>query len=347
VDERGHQEVNKAGRGCATVAVGNRAKKELMYLTKYGTTFGQIPQTFGRVLFVSPADTYIVDGQTYPASDNNTGLSPTNALRTIAQAITNAIASAQEVIVLLPGTHTSAAVVNITKAGLTFVGLNPHFKDSQQYRNNPLSSQVNWTSTLAGAAVALTVADCVFIGINMIPVTARSFMTAVTCPRTVFIDCAVTLSAAASTSTKGIVFSGGSSANCSFQNCTFLNTIATSAQGPAIDVSGCAQLVIDACTVLLTGTSSAWAVAIQGASGTAGVMRNSTITALGAGTITIGFDGTGVVAANSFLFQDNKVGVTPGLGAFKNFDGDSGVIVTNYLGTVSAGTGGSLVTVTI
>ena len=172
-------------------------------------------------------------------------------------------------------------------------------------------------------------------------------MTMVTCPRTVVADCVVTLSAAASVSTKGLVASGGSSADCHFYNNVFISSVATSAQGPALDVTAMGTVLVENNTILLTGTSSSWAVAVQCGSGTNGIFRGNTITALGAGTITIGVDGTGVTIANSVLFQDNKVGVSPGAGAYKNFDADSGTLVTNYLGTVSAGSGGTLSTVVI
>jgi hypothetical protein len=143
------------------------------------------------------------------------------------------------------------------------------------------------------------------------------------------------------------VFSGGSSANVHISNFTALNTIATSAQGPALDITGVEQVVIEDSTFLLTGTSSAWAVAIQCGSGTTGIMRRSTINALGAGTITVGIDGTGVTTANSFILENNRAGVSPGAGAAKNFDADSVSLVTNYLGTVHGGTGGTLWTVGI
>lgn len=318
-----------------------------MLLTQYGTLVGDVNAGYGRVFFVSPSASFTVNGEAHSASDDNDGLRPSRPLRTIQKAIDLATASVNDVIALLPGTHTSAAQVTITKAGLTFLGVSPSFRDREAAKPYGLTSKVNWTSTLAGAAVALTVADTTFIGINMIPVTAQSFMTGLTCPRTTFIDCAVTLSAAASTSTKGVVFSGGSSEHLHISNMSILNSVATSAQGPALDISGVARVVIEDSTVFMTGTSSAWAVAIQCASGTTGVMRRCTLSALGAGTMTIGVDGTGVTVANSFVFENNRSGVSPGAGAFKNFDADSASLIANYRGTVSGGTGGTLETVAI
>lgn len=97
------------------------------WLTRYGTYIGQVPATFGRVHFVAPAASYTVDGKSYAASDDNDGLSPERALRTISQAITNATASAGEVILLLEGTHSPSATVRINKAGLTIAGVRSPF----------------------------------------------------------------------------------------------------------------------------------------------------------------------------------------------------------------------------
>lgn len=315
-------------------------------LTKYGTLVGLIPGAIGRVFWVSPSASFILNGDSYEASDNNTGLQPQHALRTVQQAINNATASAGDTIALLPGTHTSAAQVTVTKAGLTFIGINPNLRDIENYKPNALATQVNWTSTLAGTAVALTVADCAFIGINMIPVTARTFMTGTTCPRTTFIDCAITLSAAASTSTKGFVASGGSSAYISFTNCTFINTVATSAQGPCLDLTGVANFIVEQCTVLLTGTSSAWAVAVQLGAGSSGLFKQNYLTTQGAGTMTIGVDGTGVAVANAIFFDNNKYGVSPGAGAVKNLTNADGNIVQNFYATIGAGAGFVIQTVT-
>ncbi len=318
-----------------------------MFLTKYGTIAGQVPAFLGRVFWVSPAASYYLGGESKEASDNNSGLEPQYAFRTIQAAINAAIASSGDIIALLPGTHTSAAQVTITKAGLTFIGISPNFRDREGLKPYAAATKVTWTSTLAGTAVAVSVADTTFIGINFVPVTARTFMTLATSPRTVVQDCTITLSAAASTSTKGIVAAGGSSANCQFSNLTVLNTIATSAQGPALDITALEQVVVEDSIFWMTGTSSAWAVAVQCGSGTTGVFRRNHLSALGAGTMTIGLDGTGVTVANSMTIEGNRAGVSPGAGAYKNFDADSASLMFNHRGTVSGGSGGTLETVCI
>jgi hypothetical protein len=266
-------------------------------------------------------------------------LSPERALATIQQAITNATADAGDVIMLLNGSHSSAAQVTITKSGLTFKASQPVTNITPDLRVFAPATKVNWTSTLAGTGIALTVADTTFIGINFIPVTAQTMMTATTCPRTAFIDCTVTLSAAASTSTKGIVFSGGSSSLCSFTNCFFIDSVATSAQGPCLDLTGVANFVVESSTIICTGTSSAWAVAVQLGAGSSGIFRNSHIAAMGAGTITIGVDGTGVAVANAVMFSNNFYGVSPGAGAVKNLTNADAGLVQNFYATIGGGAG--------
>ncbi len=311
----------------------------MAFLTKYGTIWGNVPQTHGRIFWVAPSTPYTVDGNAYDASDGNDGLSPERALSSIQRAVDLSTAAAAEVIMLLPGTHTSAAVVNINKAGLTFVGCHPALRIVPNVRPYSISSKVNWTSTLAGTAVALTVADTTFAGINMIPVTARTFMTGATCPRTSFIDCSMNMSAAASTSTKGLVFSGGSSSFCNFQNCFFLNSVATSAQGPCMDLTALDSYVVENCTIALTGTSSAWAVAVQLGAASAGLWRNNHIYANGAGTITIGIDGTGLAVANGTVMSNNFYGVSPGAGAVKNGGTTNFALVQNFYATIGGGAG--------
>jgi hypothetical protein len=317
------------------------------WITKTGTQWGDVPQTFGSVYWVAPgAGSYTVEGRSYSASDNNDGLSPERALATIAQAISNATASAGDVIMLLPGTFTAATTITIAKAGLTFVGVYPSQRLGPDVRPYAACSKTNWTSTFAGNGITLTAADTTFIGINFIPLTARAMLAGTTCPRTQFIDCSVTMSAAASTSTKGFVFSGGSSSFCNFQNCFFIDSVATSAQGPCLDLTALDSFVVENCTIVCTGTSSAWAVAVQLGAGSAGIFRNNHIYANGAGTITIGIDGTGIAVANAIMMSNNFYGVSPGIGAVKNGGTTNFTIVQNFYSTIGGGAGFVISTIT-
>lgn len=311
-----------------------------MLVTKYGTLLGDVPGFFGNIYYVNPIATLsMIQGDFVDSSDDNSGLLPQYPLRTIQAAITKATANVGDVIAVLGTNNTASAQVLINKAGLTFVGVHNSFNRDRETVNkhNALSSRTVWTSTFAGTHIALSVANTTFIGFRFLPLTTRTMMSCTTCPRTSFYNCAVELNAAASTSTKGIVASGGSSDIWHISNCEFYNGVSSSAQGPALDVTGVGLLLVENSLVLLSGSSSAWAVAIQCGSGTNGVFRNNTFTTTGAGTMTIGVDGTGVTIANSVQFQDNKIGISPGVGCFKNFDADSASIAANYVGIVSGG----------
>lgn len=95
----------------------------MAFLTKWGSLWGTVPPSQGRIYFIAPSASYTVDGRTYSASDNNDGLSPERALRTLSQFVTNASANVGDVAILLAGTHTVSSVININKAGLTVLGV--------------------------------------------------------------------------------------------------------------------------------------------------------------------------------------------------------------------------------
>lgn len=312
----------------------------MAFLTKYGTLWGDVPQTTGQVFWVSPTASYTVDGRSYDASDGNDGLSPEKALRTINRAIVLATASVGDVIMLMPSAtaHTDTVTVTLNKAGLTFVGAHPHTRISPNVRGNAIGAKVNWGSTFAGAGITNTAADTTFVGINFIPVTAQSMMTCIATPRNTWIDCALTMSATASTSTKGFVFSGAAGAYCSFINCVFMNTIG--AQGPAIDCTAAVNFLVDKCTFVVT--TGSWAVAVQGGAALTGIFRDNDWQCSGT-AMTKGFSGTGVAAAKALLFTRNYFGVSPGAAGITDMATTTFCeLDNNYVATVGGGTGGTL-----
>src|SRR4051812_41937189 len=96
---------------------------------KPGIIQGALPFTLGNMFFVAPSASYTVAGvrgaQAFSASDDNSGLDPEHALLTIAAAIAKCTANVGDTIVLLPGTHSSAAA-SLATAGVTFMGT-PYF----------------------------------------------------------------------------------------------------------------------------------------------------------------------------------------------------------------------------
>jgi len=96
----------------------------MAFITKYGSFWGMLPQTSGKMLFVAPSATYTVEGRTtYQAHDANNGDSPEAALLTLNQAVSLCTADSGDVIVLLPGAHSWTATQTISKAGVTITGM--------------------------------------------------------------------------------------------------------------------------------------------------------------------------------------------------------------------------------
>lgn len=312
------------------------------YLTKFGTAWGNVPETSGNVFFVAPSSSATISGNSVPASDNADGLSPERPLATIAQAISNATANASDVIALLPGTHTSASNVAVSKAGLTFVGLHPVSRFGPDIKKYPLASKVNWTSTFAGNAVTVTAADTTFVGINVIPLTARAFCGfSAAATRMAVIDCSTTLSAVASTSTKGWVASGAAD-SVAFTNHFTLNSIG--AQGPAFDLTGCTNFLLQ--SPRYACTTGSWAVGVQFGAGAQGIVDDGRMFCSGT-AITIGYDGTGVAANKAIFMSNNLYGVSPGAGACKNFTNAFCELVNNWYATIGAGAGFVIQTIVV
>lgn len=100
-----------------------------MLLTKYGSLYGWAPQTMGNIYYIAPADSYTIGDRTYSASNDNDGLSPERAIRTINRFVALATANAGDMALLLAGTHTVTATQTISKAGLTILGAGPRWDD--------------------------------------------------------------------------------------------------------------------------------------------------------------------------------------------------------------------------
>src|SRR3990172_1102825 len=169
------------------------------YLTKYGSMWGDIPKTNGQVFWVAAAASYVVDGITYTASDSNDGLSPARALLTLGQAVTNATASVNDVIVLLHGAHSWAASVALSKAGLTITGL-PGGKGHPSFKRTSVTVSVD------DEIINVTAADIEIAQINFIPVTTKAAIDYTAAADRLYIhDCSFDMyTAAVDTGTKGV-----------------------------------------------------------------------------------------------------------------------------------------------
>src|SRR3972149_11498557 len=131
------------------------------YLTRYGSYWGMIPQTQGRLFWVAPTDTYTVEGRSYTSSDGNDGLSPERAFRTVDYAVGQCTANVGDVIVLMIGAHSISATIAVDVAGITITGI-PRSAPLRGSRRNAGGLQ-NYTAIVstetAGIVFTVTVAD--------------------------------------------------------------------------------------------------------------------------------------------------------------------------------------------
>ena len=238
------------------------------YVTKYGSFWGALPQTSGRLFWVAPAASYTVEGRTYSASDNNDGLSPERALLTIDAAHNLCTASVGDVVVLLPGAHTVTATVTLDTAGVTITGIpgnSPMPADRMAGGASRCRSQVT-TSEAAGDIFTLAAGgdDVEISWIHFNPITQGD---AIAIPlgadRPFIHDCTFAQTATATATNHGIHFNSsttGSVTNPIIRNCYFL---ASGNQGPAVRALGTVYgLKIESCTFELQGTA-AWDDAIE------------------------------------------------------------------------------------
>ena len=259
------------------------------YITKYGAFWGVLPETAGRIFWVSPTATYTVEGRSYSASDNSDGLSPERALLTVAQAITNATASVGDVIVLLPGAHTGTTTITISKSGLTITGM-PHGRSVFGSRTSSGPKKHRTTITNTGTAgiiftISAGVDDTEISFLHLLPtaaggrgVYAASAASGAGANRVYIHDCTIAMVGTASTSTYGVQLgtaATGSVNDMLIRNCFIQSGDAstTGANGGAVVTIGTAYgLTIENSTFAALGTG-AWARCIEHISaGTTGCM---------------------------------------------------------------------------
>lgn len=295
----------------------------MAYITRYGSIWGQIPNTAGQVFWVAPAASYTVNGQAYEASNNNDGLTPQNAKLTLASAVTAATANAGDVIVLLPGAHSWAASVAASKAGLTITGLPSGL-------GNQMRHKTSITTTADDEIINVTAADVEIAYLHIIPVTTKAGIDFTTAANRLHVhDCSIDLhTAAASTSTVGVGVTaiGQAPSDVHFKN---VYSLSDGAQGPAISVGDTFGSLIEDCEFVVRGGAWASALNVDGVTSAYGTVLRCIFRAR-QGTMTIGITGgtddasTGNYGIYNCLFDENVT--TP----IDNFGTECCNIAENY-----------------
>lgn len=307
----------------------------MAFITRYGSMWGAIPQTSGRIFWVAPASAYTVEGRAYTAADGNDGLSPERAFLTLDNAINNTTASTGDVIVLLPGTHSWAASAAADVAGITIMGL-------PCGAGNFLRQRASITTSAADEIINVTAADVEIAYLHVIPVTAQrgiDFTTAADrlhvhhCSFDMFTPVVSTSTIGVGVTAVGQLPKGVIVDNCSFQS--------DGAQGVGVALGDTIQGLIEWNTFLLSAGSWAAACGFEGVTSQTGLIRYNDFMANQA-TMTIGIiGGTDDGTSGRMFIHDNRFNnevTTP----IDNWGVQNASICENYRGAVGIAAGGVL-----
>ena len=275
------------------------------YLTKYGTLWGQIPQTTGTIYWVAPSASYTVEKNAYSASDDNDGLSPERALRTIDYAVGKC--SANDVIVLIPGAHTVTATVAVDVAGITITGMGGgprHAAGRMAAGGSKMRTSVT-TSTATTDVFTVTAADVEIAYLHLIPVAGASAINASNAADRLYVhDCTFNMTTAANTATFGIAFPLGTGTTVANDDSVIRNCYwyVSDNQGPAIRAAGTMiGCSIESSTFYLGG-ATAWddVIEITLAGSVGNKIRDCDFITQGSGTVmTDCIDATGATTDGS------------------------------------------------
>lgn len=233
------------------------------YITKVGSFWGVLPETAGRIFWVADAASYTVEGRTYDASNDNDGLSPERALRTIDYAVGLCTANEGDVIVLLHGSHSVSATVAVDVAGITITGIPGNIPPAGARMPSGGARRRTSIVSTSGDVFTVTAADIEICHIHFDDLAATQSIDASAAADRLYVhDCSFLMDATADTNTMGIHFSHsttGSVDHAVISNCYF---VAGAANGPAVRALGTViGLSIENCTFRLVG-AAAWADAI-------------------------------------------------------------------------------------
>lgn len=317
-------------------------------LNRYGSIFGALPMTMGKVIFVAPSASYTIAGLAYSASDDLDGLDPRRAKLSISSAISAATASAGDVIALLPGTHTTASAAAASKAGLTFVGL-PYFPQSNVGGYVGWQPQVTVTGT-AATAIALTAADCSFYNIRFLSVTQQISVSMTTAAaRTKFVHCMVdNTGVTGHANTRGIIVTTANlPRGVHFLGCLFKDASVTTSCGAALNLAASVDFWLYKCTIYKDGqiaSGTAWTTAIILEDLSTGTFEevNAIISEVSVG-ITKVITGTTMTGAGTIHGIRCTQTVNTGGLLFDDFAAADMDLCLNYVATVAGGTGGTLI----
>lgn len=312
------------------------------YLTKYGTNWGSIPEQGGNIYWVSPSDSYTIEGRTYTASDDNDGLSPERALRRINRAWALVTANVDDTIALLPGTHSAAtagtstaASIAANVAGVRMVGIPRGSQTGNPYRKRTFVTCAAADETINVTAADIEMANFTLLG-DVLNTASANLNLSAAANGFYMHDFAVDVSAqTAGTSILGIDATGAATGVLIKRGYFWSD----GAFGAMVDVTGLINSTVEDCDFDQTAGTHAGTLTV-GAAATVMLRRNSFY---GAGTHTAAINGTGATVAGACRCHYNLFSVLCTV-PIDNFSATNLTdLLNNYIATVGAGTGGTLV----
>lgn len=311
----------------------------MAYLSKYGTLWGAVPHTSGRVFWVGPTS-YTVDGRAYQASDNNDGLSPERALASLNQFVTNATADVGDICMVLPGAYTISTTQTISKAGLKIFGIPGGVVDMHE-RGTRTSK---YDARLTGSSVNIFTVSAARVEIaylHLVPAASKAGI-AFAGDDANFHDLTWDMETAAATDTFGISCTGASARPRIANHYVYV----ADNQGPwfrsASATAGLDGGMIARCRVVLAGTT-AWDDAIEITTGVDNFEINDMdFTCSSGALITTCINTTGNTSDHSVTVRRCMHPVSTTL---TTCTATSDIVLcNNYIATIRGGTGGTLST---
>jgi hypothetical protein len=310
----------------------------MSFLTKYGSFWGMIPETNGRIFWVAPSASYVIEGRTHSASDNNDGQSPERAVLTLDYAVGLCTANVGDMIVLLPGAHSYTATVAVDVAGITITGIR-RGSSTSPYDRGPgvLRNASSLTST--ADILTISVANVEVSHLHLIPAASKAGITlsSTSAVNANLHHLTFYMATAAATDTFGIQATAVAD-QCRISHC---HVLASDNQGPWIrTAAGFTNSFIQNSTVVLDGTT-AWDDVIEVTTGTDQlVIRDCDFVHSSGAIMTDIIDTTGNTNDHSVMVMRCMHGVASDL-TEATATSDI-VLVNNYIATIQGGTGGTL-----
>ncbi len=308
-------------------------------ITKYGTIWGQVPYTTGRVFWVAPSASYTVEGKTYSASDNNDGLWPNRALLTVNQAVTNATADVGDVIVLLPGSHSWSATQTISKAGIKVLGIAGGLVDPSEVGTRTTRYDAAVTTTASAAVFTVSAARVEIAYLHIVPAAGYAGI-AVAADDANFHDLTWNMTTAANTATFGISVTGATTRPRFSNNYVYV----TDNQGPFLRCASASGAmdggVLQKSLIVLAGTT-AWDDVVEITTGVDNfTVRDCDFIHSSGAIMTDVIDVTGNTNDNAVMVMRCYHSVA---GDLTEATATSDIqICNNYIATIQGGSGGTL-----